>query len=359
MGDSEHGQEREGSAYHGDGRARPADPLDSPRVLSRRRLLRLGLGVATAGLIGAAVDLAVGTGPGDAMTALGTRSSRTGVVGDGRHTPASSTSSGRASSGDARPTATTTARPSPATTSPATTTPATTVRPDLPGATPTTVAPSAGASPGSSARSVAAGGGPPPASALRYFGPSDANAVYLTIDDGWYPSTAVLDLVRAEHLPVTTFLIARAAADSPEHLAYWRSFVDAGGVIQNHTVSHPWLTACTAGEIEAQWEGASANFASWFGSRPTLGRPPYGAVDEAVWRAAANCGLHELVMWSGVDNGHGLETWNGGPLAAGTIVLMHWDPGLYGELRQVLAACERQGLVPRPLPTTGWPASPA
>ncbi len=181
--------------------------------------------------------------------------------------------------------------------------------------------------------------------------------MYLTIDDGWYPNEKVLEVMRSEHLAITTFLISQAGDDDKEHFAFWKRFVAAGGVVQNHTVSHPWLTKVPAGEIEAQWEGASAAFAKWFGSRPTLGRPPYGAVDDAVWRAATNCGLEELVMWSAVDNGHGLETWDKGPLAPGAIVLMHWDPGLYGELRQVLAACEAQGLTPRPLPTTTWAAT--
>jgi peptidoglycan/xylan/chitin deacetylase (PgdA/CDA1 family) len=176
--------------------------------------------------------------------------------------------------------------------------------------------------------------------------------VYLTIDDGWYPNDKVLDLMRSEHLPITTFLVSQAAANDPEHLAFWKRFVAAGGIVQNHTVSHPWLTKVSPGDVEAQWAGASAAFTNWFGFRPTLGRPPYGAVDDAVWQAAANAGLEELVMWSAVDNGHGLQTWNKGPLAPGAIVLMHWDPGLFGELRQVLAACEAQGLLPKALPTT-------
>lgn len=199
--------------------------------------------------------------------------------------------------------------------------------------------------------------GPAPGSALRYFAPAANQSLYLTIDDGWYPSTKVLDLMGAEHLPLTTFLIAQAAENTPEHVAYWRAFVEAGGVIQNHTVSHPWLTTLPAGEIEAQWAGASSTFEQLFGFRPTLGRPPYGAVDDAVWQAAANCGIEELVMWSAVDNGRGIQTWNQGPLAPGMIVLMHWDPGLYDNLRQVLTACEAQGLVPRPLPTASWAAA--
>jgi len=199
-------------------------------------------------------------------------------------------------------------------------------------------------------RGTTPGQQPAPPSALQFFGPTAGRAVYLTIDDGWFPDPRVLDLVRAEQLPITTFLIRDAAEDDPEHFAFWRAFVDAGGQVQNHTVSHPWLTGLSPGQIEAQWEGASVAFRRWFGARPTLGRPPYGAVDDAVWRAAANTGLTSLVMWSAVDSGQGLQTWDHAPLAPGDIVLLHWDPGLYGELRQVLAAVETASLTPRFLP---------
>jgi peptidoglycan/xylan/chitin deacetylase (PgdA/CDA1 family) len=192
---------------------------------------------------------------------------------------------------------------------------------------------------------------PVPKKDLRFFGPSTGKEVYLTIDDGWYPNERVLDVIKTEHLPVTSFLIVDAGR---KHRKFWSRFVDAGGTVQNHTVSHPWLTRVPPGEIEAQWAGASDAFVKWFGTRPTLGRPPYGAVDEAVWQAAENVGLSSLVMWSATDNGHGLHTWNKGPLAPGSIVLMHWDPGLYEEFMQVLQAIEAAGLVPTPLPSS-WP----
>ena len=239
----------------------------------------------------------------------------------------------RPSTTDTRTTATT-VPPTTATTEPLTTEPPTTAATEPPTTSTTT--------PGQQ---------PTPPSALQFFGPTAGRAVYLTIDDGWFPDPRVLDLVRAEQLPITTFLIRDAGDDDPEHFAFWRSFVDAGGQVQNHTVSHPWLTQLSPGQIEAQWEGASVAFRRWFGTRPTLGRPPYGAVDDAVWQAAVNAGLTSLVMWSAVDNGHGLQTWNHAPLAPGEIVLLHWDPGLYDELRQVLAAVEAAGLTPQFLPT--------
>jgi peptidoglycan/xylan/chitin deacetylase (PgdA/CDA1 family) len=83
-----------------------------------------------------------------------------------------------------------------------------------------------------------------------------------------------------------------------EHLSYWRSFLAAGGIIEDHTVSHPNLTTLSESAAEAQWAGAAARFKSWFGITPTLGRPPYGDVDQAVQVAAGQAGLRDVVMWS-------------------------------------------------------------
>lgn len=83
----------------------------------------------------------------------------------------------------------------------------------------------------------------------RYFGPAGNRNVYFTIDDGWFPSRRVLEIMKSERVPVTTFLIVDAAQ---EHLSYWHDFADAGGRIENHTVSHPYLTRLPRGEAERQ-----------------------------------------------------------------------------------------------------------
>jgi hypothetical protein len=87
---------------------------------------------------------------------------------------------------------------------------------------------------------------PPPASSpavsvarLYCFARPAGRAIYITIDDGWTPSAAVLALMHTTYLPITAFLIADAAR---EHLSYWRAFAAAGGLIGDHTVSHPDLT---------------------------------------------------------------------------------------------------------------------
>ncbi len=181
-----------------------------------------------------------------------------------------------------------------------------------------------------------------------WFGSSRDGRVYLTIDDGWYPSTYLLQLMRRRHVPVTAFLIARAAE---ENLGYWRDFVAAGGVIEDHTVDHADLAQLSFADAEAEWRGPIADYPAWFGvPAPALGRPPYGRVSAAVRAAAAAAGLKELVMWSAEWlPGKGIETWNGGPLQAGDIILLHWVPGVGHELARLLKTLGKDGLHPAPL----------
>ncbi|QSO47548.1 polysaccharide deacetylase family protein [Alicyclobacillus mengziensis] len=183
-----------------------------------------------------------------------------------------------------------------------------------------------------------------------YFGPPTGRHVYITVDDGWFPSQRVLKLMQQQHVPITAFLIKDAAR---EHPSYWKAFVQAGGVIEDHTVSHPWLTKVPYQQDIYQWQDPIQTYSKWFGQTPTLGRPPYGAIDHNVLVAAHNAGLQAIVMWSAefspTDPSAGLQTWNHKPLSAGEIVLLHWQPGLYQQMEQVLADCKRLNLVPAPL----------
>src|SRR5207344_2255489 len=92
----------------------------------------------------------------------------------------------------------------------------------------------------------------PAASAARLycFARPAGRAIYITIDDGWTPSAEVLALMHQTYLPITAFLISGAAR---EHLSYWKEFVTAGGMIGDHTASHPDLTKISRGQATAQW----------------------------------------------------------------------------------------------------------
>jgi len=181
---------------------------------------------------------------------------------------------------------------------------------------------------------------------LYCFARPAGRAIYITIDDGWTPSAEVLALMHQTYLPITAFLISGAAK---EHLSYWKAFVTAGGMIGDHTVSHPRLTTLTRGRATAQWGQARTLLGRWLGQTPVIGRPPYGAFNHRVEVAAARGGLTALAGWSATMSGDRVKTWDGKPLSPGEIVLLHWDPGLGRQLTALLAAIRAQHLNPAPL----------
>jgi peptidoglycan/xylan/chitin deacetylase (PgdA/CDA1 family) len=181
---------------------------------------------------------------------------------------------------------------------------------------------------------------------LYCFANPAGRAIYITIDDGWTPSAEVLTLMHQTYLPITAFLIAEAA---DEHLSYWKAFVAAGGMIGDHTVSHPYLTKLTLAKATSQWGQARKALGRWLGQTPVVGRPPYGAFDRKVEVAAARGGLTALAGWSATMSGNRIQTWNGKPLSPGEIVILHWVPGLGHQLTVLLAAIRALHLNPTPL----------
>ena len=181
---------------------------------------------------------------------------------------------------------------------------------------------------------------------LYCFANPAGRAIYITIDDGWTPSAEVLALMHQTYLPITAFLIADAAR---ENLSYWRAFVAAGGIIGDHTVSHPYLTKVTQAKATAQWRQARTSLGRWLGQTPAIGRPPYGAFNRKVEVAAARGGLAALAGWSATMSGDRIQTWDGKPLVPGEIVILHWVPGLGQQLTALLAAIRALHLNPKPL----------
>ena len=185
-----------------------------------------------------------------------------------------------------------------------------------------------------------------PSVPLYSFASPAGQAIYITVDDGWTPSPQVLAIMRSSHLPVTAFLIAQAA---DQNLPYWRAFAAAGGTIGDHTVSHPDLTRLSLRQATSQWGQARQDLGRWLGRAPVMGRPPYGAFDPTVQAAAYRGGLKALVGWSATVDTDGIQTWDGRPLTAGEIVLLHWVPGLGHQLTRLLAVIRARHLHPVPL----------
>lgn len=168
--------------------------------------------------------------------------------------------------------------------------------------------------------------------------PVTKRVVFITIDDGWFPSMPLLRLMQREHLPVTAFLTQKAAQKHPD---YWRDFITAGGAIENHTFSHPNLTGLKPAALEEQIKKPMSYYRS-LGASPFLFRPPYGAYNQSVCQAVYSAGINDLVLWNAVMEEGILRTYKEGQLEPGSIILMHWTPDLGNQLTKLLTILRQQ-----------------
>jgi len=127
-------------------------------------------------------------------------------------------------------------------------------------------------------------------------GASTLREVSLTYDDGPNPpyTDRILDVLRAEHVHATFFLVGRAVAAHP---ALARRIVADGNAVGDHSWSHAHLYLGSPPAIRSDLERTSDAIAAATGVRPRYMRPPFGARDFAVVDAAHALGL-DIVMWS-------------------------------------------------------------
>ncbi|MGW0207177.1 polysaccharide deacetylase family protein [Streptomyces sp. NPDC003233] len=119
--------------------------------------------------------------------------------------------------------------------------------------------------------------------------------VALTFDDGPTRYTApILGTLERRHAVATFFLIG------PRALRYRNVVLREqrdGDAIGDHTVTHSRLTRLTLARVEYELNTAAAQIASVTGHRPTLFRPPFGALNDKV-RSAAGAARLSVVMWN-------------------------------------------------------------
>lgn len=166
--------------------------------------------------------------------------------------------------------------------------------------------------------------------------------VFITIDDGYTKDPAVIALLKARGAVVTPFLAQTAITTDP---GYFRDLQKATGQVpQDHTITHPNLTHLGLAAQVAQICGAADQYQTWFGTRPWLFRPPYGAYDQTTRRAAKACGMTTLVLWD-VSLPHSvLRFASGSTFRRGDILLIHWRPNLARDLGIALDTIAAQGL---------------
>ncbi|MFK4101400.1 polysaccharide deacetylase family protein [Streptomyces sp. NPDC019531] len=187
------------------------------------------------------------------------------------------------------------------------------------------------------ARAAAGRGGPP--RVVKRVQTSD-KVVFLTYDDGAEKDPRFVDMVRELRLPVSMFLTDSVVGPGYGHFARLQS---VGASIQNHTLGHPALRGLPYAGQRAEICGQQEKIRSRFGIRPRLFRPPYGTYDTTTLRAAADCGLAAVVLWSVSPEGDPPQR-----LRAGDIVSVAsgeaTGPTLTERTTKVLREIQRRGL---------------
>lgn len=114
--------------------------------------------------------------------------------------------------------------------------------------------------------------------------------VALTFDDGPGPSTErLLDMLARDRVPATFFVIGRQIAGQEALLA---RMVRDGHVVGNHTWSHPSLARITPEATRDQVGATDAAILAATGVRPSVMRPPYGAMSPTATQVG-----QAVILW--------------------------------------------------------------
>jgi peptidoglycan-N-acetylglucosamine deacetylase len=124
----------------------------------------------------------------------------------------------------------------------------------------------------------------------------DAAEFALTFDDGpnepW--TSQLLDVLARADVRATFFLIGKYVRQRPDLV---REIRDAGHLIGNHTVTHPWLMVESPRKVREELAGCNAALEDVLGMPVRFFRPPHGSRRPDVLRAARDLGLTP-VMWN-------------------------------------------------------------
>ncbi len=127
-------------------------------------------------------------------------------------------------------------------------------------------------------------------------GPQDERVVALTYDDGPNPpyTNEILDVLQAEHVHATFFVVGRAVQAYPEVV---RREAAAGNAIGNHTWSHGHLVLYGEAGLRQTLQRTDAAIFVATGRHTHLMRPPFGGRDWLVLGEVRRLG-YTPVMWS-------------------------------------------------------------
>lgn len=126
-------------------------------------------------------------------------------------------------------------------------------------------------------------------------GNAENNSVALTFDDGPSPDTLkILDVLRAENVKATFFLIGERVEKYPEIA---QRIAEENHEIGNHSYSHPIYLFCTPGKTRRELGQTQEIIERVTGVKPKFARPPCGVRTPAYFAAAKELGL-QTIQWS-------------------------------------------------------------
>jgi peptidoglycan/xylan/chitin deacetylase (PgdA/CDA1 family) len=173
--------------------------------------------------------------------------------------------------------------------------------------------------------------------------PTDQKVAFLTIDDGYLKTPEAPQVIAAAGVPVTLFLTSDAVEDDP---GYFRPMLDAGAVVEAHSVTHANLRGRSYDFQRREICGSADKLGQWFTRRPTLFRPPFGNQDVTTLRAAKDCGMTAAFMWTETVHKGKVRYQQGKEVKPGDIILMHFRKSFRADFVAALRAMHRAGLTP-------------
>ena len=176
----------------------------------------------------------------------------------------------------------------------------------------------------------------------------DGKYVALTFDDGPHPEVTprILDELKKHHAKATFFMLGSQVEYYPSLAA---KVAEEGHEVANHTMNHQDLTIIGLEQIKEEVLQSSNIIEKATGKAPRLLRPPYGASNDDVEKAAADLEA-PIVMWS-VDsfdwksrNAEAVNEEVMSHVVPGSIVLLHdIHSSTADALPQLLTSLEEQG----------------
>ncbi|MFM9447170.1 polysaccharide deacetylase family protein [Streptomyces acidiscabies] len=124
--------------------------------------------------------------------------------------------------------------------------------------------------------------------------PTKEKVLFLTIDDGAEKDPAFLRMMTELKVPYTAFLSDYLVK---EDYGYFKKMRDAGVVLNNHTLHHPYLPGMSYQRQKHEICGMQDVIQKHYGKRPLLFRPPFGNYNRDTLRAAKACGVKYAPLW--------------------------------------------------------------